>query len=477
MKTLISWIGWADFKKIKIDDQRFRYEISDTSPNMDIHKKSGLSFDQHILLSNAVEDENDIDYQNAIKLFSQLSNQNRRINIKIRFIKISDAYSLEEISPIVESVLDTYRNDEIYILFSMGTSIMSIAWFNLYERKPYRIKMIFGRDPTRLKPGKLQFEEVRTKILAPGIQNIIQGQHSVGPHVKITPTLAPVYNKAKKAAQYDNISILILGESGTGKEELAKFIQQNSVRYDKEFISVNCASISDNLLESRLFGYVKGAFTDAKETRKGIFEEASGGIVFLDEIGDISPKMQQSLLRVLQEEKIQKVGSSKEVQVDIRILAATNKNLLEEVKKGNFREDLYYRLNDVSFTLPSLIQYAFEDRKELVNHFIAYFSEEFHKTLKFDKESLGVLYNYSYPGNIRQLQSILKNIYVFNEVSVNKNNLPEEIIHQKDYKNPILLEEVKKKHIRKIYKLYGQKKPAARALGINLNTLKKYIDL
>ena len=477
MKTLISWVGWADFKKTKVDENKFINKVSSTSPNFDIHKKSGLSFNKHILLSTAAsEDKDNAIHVDAMRLYSKLSKSFTNCTIEIRFMNIDDAYNLEEITPIAESVLDDFRTDSLYILFSMGTSIMSIAWFNLYERKPYRIKMIFGRDPTHLKSGKLQFEEVSLKYLAPGIQKVQQGKFSGKPRIKIPASLEPIYLNAKKAASYDNISILILGESGTGKEELSKFIQQNSPRADKDFIVVNCSAIDDNLLESRLFGHTKGAFTDAKEEKKGFFEEANGGTIFLDEIGDISPKMQQSLLRVLQEKKILRVGSSKEIEVDVRVISATNKNLLDKVKQGTFREDLYYRINDVSFRLPSLVHIAIQERKELIDHFITETSTVFKKKLKFDKDAKDLLYNYTYPGNIRQLQSLVKNIFIFNDDRVNKENLPAEILTQTTYKNPVLLSEVKKQHIQNIYKLYGQKKPAARALGIDLLTLKRYIN-
>lgn len=475
MKVLLSWIGWADFNR-KMIGEKEQFTISETSPNLDIHLKSGLSFDRHMLLTNSPEDAENKDYRNSMLLYSELSKRFRHVKIDLRYVKIEDAYSLEDISPAIEAVLDEFKDDEINILFSMGTSMMSVAWFNLYEKKPYRIKLIFGRDPKHLKQGKPQFEEVRIKHLAPGIQSIKQSAYDPQQAVKITNTLAPLYDKARIAARQEDISILILGESGTGKEELAKYIKQNSLRSDKEFISVNCAALGDSLLESRLFGHIKGAFTDAKEGHKGFFEQANGGTIFLDEIGDISPKMQQSLLRVLQEGKFQKGGSSREITVNVRILAATNKDLLKGIKTGSFREDLYYRLKDVAFTLPSFIDFNMAERKELVDHFINRYASEFQKKLKFDKESLYLIYNYTYPGNIRQLQSLIKNIFVFNEGTVSKEGLPEELIEQDNYKSPVLLEEVKMQHVRKIYRQYGLKKPAAKALGIHLLTLKKYID-
>ena len=198
--------------------------------------------------------------------------------------------------------------------------------------------------------------------------------------------------------------VLINGESGTGKELAAMAIHQNSPRSGETFVSENCGALTETLLESELFGYVKGAFTGATKDHKGLFEQANGGSFFLDEVGDMSPSMQKKLLRVLQEGVIRRVGSKEFTPVDVRIISATNKDLLEECKAGNFREDLYYRLNVINLALPPLRDRK-EDIPELVNHFLRTASSPHSKPVTMEDSALETLVEYSWPGNIRQLQN------------------------------------------------------------------------
>ena len=201
------------------------------------------------------------------------------------------------------------------------------------------------------------------------IKEKIVGKKEESSDYIITDTLRPIYDNAFKVAQADNVTVLITGETGTGKEHLANYIHHNSPRKSKVFIPINCSAFSDNLLESRLFGYKKGAFTDAKEDTKGIFEIANGGSVFLDEIGDISPYMQQSLLRVIQQKEITPIGGTPRT-VDVRIITATNKILSTECSEGRFRWDLYYRLSTVEVKLPALLERGEKEIKLLLEHFI-----------------------------------------------------------------------------------------------------------
>lgn len=203
-------------------------------------------------------------------------------------------------------------------------------------------------------------------------------------------------------------TMLILGESGTGKELIANAIHQNSTRVNKPFIKVNCAALSDNLLESELFGHEKGAFTGAYARRLGRFEQAHGGTLFLDEIGDMSPITQTKILRVLQEGEFERVGGEKTIKIDVRIIAATNKNLEEEVKNNNFRLDLFYRLSVVPVYVPSL-----RDRKEdiplLAEHFIQKYAEKNQQHIrKISPQVIDLFMRYSWPGNIRELENVIQ---------------------------------------------------------------------
>lgn len=209
-----------------------------------------------------------------------------------------------------------------------------------------------------------------------------------------------------------NSRVLITGENGTGKELVARAIHRESQRADKPFVAVNCAAIPDTLIESELFGYEKGAFTGAAVAKKGKFEQADEGTLFLDEVGDMSLATQAKVLRVLQEQEFQRLGGNKKIRVDIRVIAASNKNLEEEIRKGNFREDLFYRLNVIPLTVPPLRERR-EDIPILINHFVSLFSQEYtigHKNISTD--AMDALCRYDWPGNVRELKNIIERLVI-----------------------------------------------------------------
>jgi len=204
-------------------------------------------------------------------------------------------------------------------------------------------------------------------------------------------------------------TILVRGETGTGKELIATAVHNISQRKNGPFIKLNCAAISETLLESELFGHEKGAFTDAKEMRKGRFELANGGTLFLDEIGDITPALQVKLLRILQEQEFERVGGTKTIKTNVRLVAATNRNLEEMVKKGEFREDLFYRLNVIPINLPPLRE-RYEDVRLLLEHYMKKFMKEHRKHMTLSKEAIETLLDYPWPGNIRELQNTMERL-------------------------------------------------------------------
>jgi transcriptional regulator with PAS, ATPase and Fis domain len=245
--------------------------------------------------------------------------------------------------------------------------------------------------------------------------------------VSRNPAMQEIFNILPEISQAST-TVLITGESGTGKELIAKSIHELSPRKSKAFIAINCGALPDNLLESELFGYKAGAFTDAKKDKPGKFALADGGTIFLDEIGDISPAMQVKLLRVLQEKTFDPLGAAKSVSVDVRVVAATNKNLPEIVKEGKFREDLYYRIKVLNLALPGL-----RDRKSdiplLCDHFISLFNARFKKSIKeLSNKAFDALLAHDYPGNIRELENILEHAFIFCKGSViEPKHLPPEI--------------------------------------------------
>jgi transcriptional regulator with GAF, ATPase, and Fis domain len=219
-------------------------------------------------------------------------------------------------------------------------------------------------------------------------------------------------------------TVLILGESGTGKELIAASICEHSLRKGKPFVKINCVAIPENLLESELFGYEKGAFTGATSQKIGKFELATGGTIFLDEIGDMPLTTQAKLLRVLQEKEFERVGGNRTIKVDVRFIIATNKNLPEMVRQGQFRDDLYYRINVFSIVLPPL-----RDRKEDIPYLVDYFLEKNPKQVQIAPEALQVITGYSWPGNIRELQNTIERAAVLTENgTVESVHLPAHII-------------------------------------------------
>ena len=220
-----------------------------------------------------------------------------------------------------------------------------------------------------------------------------------------------IFRVVEKVSESDS-TIIITGESGTGKGLIAKAIHQNSPRKNKPFISINCGAIPENLLESELFGHVRGAFTGATSPKPGKFELADGGTVFLDEIGDMSHELQIKVLRALEEKSFERVGGCKTIKVNARIIAATHRNLKEEVKKGNFREDLFYRLYVIPINIPPLRERR-EDISLLLSHFLDKFNKKNRLDLEgFSDESIEIILSYSWPGNIRELKNMIERLVV-----------------------------------------------------------------
>ena len=229
---------------------------------------------------------------------------------------------------------------------------------------------------------------------------------------------------ADKVAEFDS-TVLITGESGTGKEVLAKFIHQHSSRKDAPFIKVNCSAIPGELFESELFGYAPGSFTGASSQGKtGMFELADGGTILLDEIGELDLSVQPKLLRVLQEMEIHPVGSEETIKIDVRVLAATNVNLAEEVKNGNFREDLFFRLNVLPIKIPSLRERK-EDISEMADYFLEKLNRKYKKNIALSPEVDKILSNYSWPGNVRELENLIEYLFIVNpSEQINIEQLP-----------------------------------------------------
>jgi DNA-binding NtrC family response regulator len=263
-----------------------------------------------------------------------------------------------------------------------------------------------------------------------------------------TPQMRATLIKAERLAATD-ISVLITGETGTGKTRIARLIHEKSVRSGHAFVSINCASLPEQLLESELFGHVRGSFTGATDSRAGLFEEADGGTIFLDEVDTLSPAMQAKLLSVLQDRQIRRVGSNKSKQVDIRVISATNQVLDNLMERGHFRSDLYFRLNGIRLHLPPLRERG-EDIKLLLERFLGVYSAKYKRSgLRLTPRALASVMAYPYPGNIRQLESFVEQMVVFADEQgrVDINALPEDLLQHRssipvfDKPHPLPLQE------------------------------------
>jgi DNA-binding NtrC family response regulator len=316
---------------------------------------------------------------------------------------------------------------------------------------------------------------------------------SAGLIIGSSPRVRDLLHLVRKVSVSES-TVLILGESGTGKELLARALHDHSPRAGKEFVAVHCASLSPGVLESELFGHVRGAFTGADRNRVGRFEQANGGTLFLDEIGDISLEVQTKLLRVLQERVFERVGSSEPIKVDVRVLAATHRNLEQLIREGRFRDDLYYRLNVISIRVPPLRERR-EDIAELAQHFLRLYAQRCGgEVLQIDDDALAALKAYSWPGNIRQLENVVQRAVVVAEgPAVTPRELPAEVFDAgADGAPPSLLSEENGEHdlsvgvpaeraerdrrereqlVRALAATGGNKAEAARILGLARSTL------
>lgn len=295
-----------------------------------------------------------------------------------------------------------------------------------------------------------------------------------------TPAMQRVVELITKVAPTDS-TVLFLGESGTGKEVFANTLHRLSRRSEKPFIAINCAALPEALLESEMFGHVKGSFTGAEKDTRGLFKEADGGTIFLDEIGDMSLVTQAKLLRVLQNGEIRPVGASLTERVDVRVVAATNKDLAEAVSENRFREDLYFRLNVITVRIPPLRE-RMDALPVLVGHFLARYNAKFGKSLRgLDDEAAGLLRSYDFPGNVRELESIVEHAVILADTDlIRPRDLPEQaqrgqrrlaITHEQD-NHIATLSKMEARHIEHVLSVCnGNQTLVARHLGISRSTL------
>lgn len=355
--------------------------------------------------------------------------------------------------------------------------------------KPFDIdelKIIVNRALEKVNLIK-ENETLKSKVR--GLLETQRERGNLGNIIGRSPRMLNLYQMIESVAAVP-ATVLITGESGTGKELVARAIHQLSPRADKPFVSINCGAFTETLLESELFGYVKGAFTGAAANRKGLFEAAHKGTIFLDEIGEMSPAMQVKLLRVLQERKVRPVGAHEEIAIDARVIAATNRNLQAMSREGTFREDLYYRVSVIPIELPSLRERT-EDIPLLVDHFITKFCQQMGRNVTVSEKASRLLEKYTWPGNVRELEhTIERAVALERSAEIQAERLPEAVLQYSPAKtdgaldfpsNGLNLVE-KLDHLEKTYLLEGLRRTngnqtrAAELLHLSVRSLRHLLD-
>lgn len=354
---------------------------------------------------------------------------------------------------------------EVIILTGHGTISTAVEAMKIgaydFLTKPFKLEELKAVIEKAYEKKKLLGENILLKTQ-------IKRQSEAEKIITKSPLMLDILETVKKIALSD-FPVLVYGESGVGKELIAKAIHKASKREENPFIPINCGAIPENILESELFGYEKGAFTGAYARKLGLFEIANGGTVFLDEIGELPPQLQVKFLRVLEKGVFYRVGGTKEIHVNIRFISATNKDIKTEVGKGSFRDDLYYRISALTLYIPPLRERK-EDIPILIDHFLKN-NPDFRRK-RFSKSALNVLTDYTWPGNVRELQNVIYRILLLSDHDIiEPSDLPPDLTVEQKVRGR-RLEDIEKEYILKVLKeVGGQRGKAAEILGIDPKTL------
>jgi transcriptional regulator with PAS, ATPase and Fis domain len=474
-RILISWIAYKhDF----IEEKGRLLEVSSNGTHADFYSRLyNDNYDKHLLLSTFHQD---FPNKKFSLLLEYLRTQSSLYDIEPVYMDIEDIISVEEIKSKVFVVLSKYKDQDVDIYISPGTPAMQTAWYLLASE--FKNVKLFQVRPPIDKGSDRQREYI--EVLQSGfsahsaLREEKQRKGGSNDSSFITISNQGLFNKAREIALNNRSTVLILGETGTGKGVLAQYIHNESLRNKRKLIPLNCGAMGDELLESRLFGYMEGSHGTAYKDTPGAFENADKSTLFLDEIGDISKKMQQTLLKVLDDGEVYRIGSSNAIKVDVRIIAATNKDLLQLVREGKFRADLYHRLAVVELETTPFRVYQKEEQQKFMNHFIKKLETEYDRKFpKLTSEVKKYINNYWFPGNIREVAHLMESFCACCESEVTVDDLPNRITNPENGISSLLLDDIVNAHIKKVWKMFGgNKQKAAYALGISYNKVKKYIN-
>lgn len=416
--------------------------------------KGGFSADSVVSGKDAIEKISEFDY-----------------SVVITDIKMPDMDGMT----VLKKVRELRPDIAVIMITAFGTIDLAVEAMRAgafhFVTKPFRMKEILAIVRKAIEHQGLKRENIL-------LRREVESKYRFGNIIGKSPAMRRIFELISRVAATTS-NVLVLGESGTGKELVAKAIHYNGPRKDKPFLPINCAAIPEGLLESELFGHVKGAFTGAVSYRRGLFLEANNGTVFLDEIAEMGPTLQAKILRVLEDKEVRHVGGSEAEKVDVRIIAATQRDLREEIAEGRFREDLYYRLNVIPIHLPPLRERK-EDIPLLAQHFLEKYAPTVNPEVKgFSNKAMAALIEHPWKGNVRELENLIERALVH----ASKPIIDVEDLHfepsfdapklvQMALEKEMTLEELEERYIREILKKTGgHKEKAAKILGINRRTL------
>tara|TARA_R110002051_G_scaffold174602_2_gene244816 strand:+ start:4593 stop:6032 length:1440 start_codon:yes stop_codon:yes gene_type:complete len=474
MKILISWQAvthdflFREGRKVGINQNGTHYELY----------KNGFDYDEHILLCSSSSEKGDT-------FFTHLCNHLKKEFQKVvtpRFLNIKNVTSVEEILKELRNVILEYKEDSLEIFISPGTPAMQTVWYilgleftklNLFQATPpkHRKEKSYEKEYVNINPSISSALAIREQV---------EHKPTQTKDIFKSEKIQAIYDLAKEISSPYPVTTLILGQTGTGKELIANHIHKMSNRKG-ELLPINCAGMNDELLASELFGHVKGAFTNALNERDGAFKQANKGTLFLDEIGDISKKMQQTLLRVLQEGIIYKLGSHKPIKVDVRIIAAANKNLWKLVEKGEFRADLYYRLAVADIETVPIEDLEPKEREEYFKFFIEKWKRKLRrrKKIHFSKEVKRKLDLHPFPGNFRELENLIARFYTYSKEDglITMDMVPHRIKFPEGSSFSLNIKDVQDAHYRKVFRMFkGNKTKMSDAIGFGTKKWRGIIE-